>query len=312
MAWREQYKKQKNSGPIITDGPIKMLIVASETNPWGIGFANNTINIEVKDAVRRMQTPGGQYIFSWYNEGKYWACLKPRDHPGFITLGEMLLCSNLTEICEDETAVSSVLFVKDSMQGKVISKDEAVRLNAEFDPDADADEPDTIQASRKRSSSFSSSSAQGKRKPRCSLPNKPILQVLEDLEAELMRPTRAEMQELTKFVSVCHTGGWHEYPCARLLRDGWIVRYRPVWGCQQQAQAICQSMEGRFQLRKNRVRKGFNKPQFPAWWNSKRQEYLVNAWSEMHAMAVASELLRMQIVHEYIHQSHPGQQLSLE
>ena len=161
----------------VTSEPLDLYVVVSDKAPMGLGtkrFVNPTLLARIK----KVQSPRDNYtfVFSWYKKGKMWAHLKSKTNPGYCTMRQLLADEDFLDMWNDESIISGIIYVKDTIDGPAISEEEALDLNDAFDPDAEP--PQTAQAPRRRAaydpatsaSDSGSSSGSAKRSRRWSKP----------------------------------------------------------------------------------------------------------------------------------------------
>ena len=156
-SWMAKLDKAGTSSKTETTVSGVILHVAAATShPFMMGTVG-PINPNVVDRLKKCRSPGDDWTYGlrWWKEMTAWAHLFTKSHPAFCTLGEFLESKDMVELLDDTALIDDLVFHKDSLTGPVITEQEAIALNLDFDPGAPSppsppSPPGTSQASRRR------------------------------------------------------------------------------------------------------------------------------------------------------------------
>ena len=235
MSSWEKLRASRNAGKdsiTYTDEPVALQLVvsASGSHPWGVGFANGLVNLETKKQLKSCKSPadGFTYMFNWYQIKLLWAHIKLDGDTGYCTLEDFLESEDLRQLWDNQSLVSRWTFHRDTLGGSEISEAEAIELANLFpraSPDAQTPEP----GSKRRSfppdtgGSASGGPSSQRAKRRCLIPAKPHDMVVDHGVSSQIQC--AVVPETDFFALVCNTASWSKLP-PRRLRNSWIVQYR--------------------------------------------------------------------------------------
>ena len=120
---------------------LQFVVSGDGSEPWGIGFANGIVNSKTKAAVAKLRSAADNWtwILQWYSDLKIWASLKIPGDRGFCTLEDFLQTDDVLQLWNNASLVASWTFVKDKVDGEILTEDEAIDLARQFPCD---DSPD--------------------------------------------------------------------------------------------------------------------------------------------------------------------------
>jgi hypothetical protein len=90
--WRDKLNEKEEVE--YTTEPVDCCVVASETEPMGMGIPGLKINYTLKEAMHDIMSPNNPYkrLHKWYGQapgGGYWAHIEKKDSPAYTTLAEL-------------------------------------------------------------------------------------------------------------------------------------------------------------------------------------------------------------------------------
>ena len=297
MPWKESRAKnlaKQASGPALTEASVHLQFVVSGdgSEPWGIGFANGIVNSKTKAAVAKLRSAADNWtwILQWYSDLKIWASLKIPGDRGFCTLEDFLQTDDVLQLWNNASLVASWTFVKDKVDGEILTEEEAIDLARQFPCDDSPDPPVTPVAGSKRrvfQGSPAASSGQGsstKARRRCAVPVEyPPGPVLLDPRR---RPCKAEKRELTLFAFVCNAAECNE----RLKINGkayrgWFVRFRVSNDQMQSATNLLCKCDAKYGLEREGPRR------HRIFWKADRHEAWIKVRNAEHGVDFVNKLL---------------------
>ena len=119
-------------------------------------------------AKLRSAADGWTWILQWYSDLKIWASLKIPGDRGFCRLEDFLQTDDVLQLWNNASLVASWTFVKDKVDGEILTENEAIDLARQF-PCDDSPDPVTPTAGSKRrvfQGSPAASSGQGGSAPK--------------------------------------------------------------------------------------------------------------------------------------------------